>query len=62
MAKLLNQNFFWVLKLQLTALGCYNPNVKLFTYLNNNIQTHSHELKILNYDNWENEKIPDENS
>ena len=47
-AKLLNQNFFWVLKLPLTALGCYDTNVRLFTYLNNKL--FSHELKILNYD------------
>ena len=58
--KLLNQNFLWVLKLPLTALGCYNTNVRLFTYLNNKL--FSHELKILNYDGiWENKKLPDEN-
>ena len=58
--KLLNQNFFWVLKLPLTALRSYDANVRLFTYLNNNLL--SHELKISNYDGlWENKKIPDEN-
>ena len=31
---MLNQNFFWVLKLPLTALGCYDTNVRLFTCLN----------------------------
>ena len=45
-----------LLKLPLTALGCYNTNVRLFTYLNNKL--FSHELKILNYDGlWENKKI-----
>ena len=42
-AKLINQNFFWVLKLPLTALGCYDTDVRLFNF------------KILNYDGlWEN--------
>ena len=45
---MLNQNFFWVLKLPLTALGCYDTNVRLFTCLNNKL--FSLELKILNYD------------
>ena len=41
-------------------LGCYDTNVTLLTYLNNEI--FSHELKILNYDElWENKKILDEN-
>ena len=58
--KLLNQNFFWVLNLPLTALGCYDANFRFFTYLNNKLL--SHELKILNYNGlWENKKIPDEN-
>ena len=49
-----------LLKLPLTALGCYNTNVRLFTYLNNKL--FSHELKILNYDGlWENKKFSDEN-
>ena len=57
--KLLNQNFFWVLKLLLTALGRYDTNVRLFTYLNN--KRFSHELKISNYDGlWKNKKIPNE--
>ena len=57
-AKLLNQNFFWVLKLPLTALRCYDTNVWLFTYLNNKLFSH----ELLNYDGlWENRKIPDEN-
>ena len=53
--KLLNQNFFW--NLPLTALGCYDKNVRLFTYLNRKL--FSHELKLLNYDGlWENKKNP----
>ena len=43
-----------------TFLGCYNVNVRLFTYLNNKV--FSYELKILNYDGlWENKKLLDEN-
>ena len=34
-AELLNQTFFYVLKLPLTVLGCYPTNVRLLTYLNN---------------------------
>ena len=56
-AKLLNQNFFRVPKLPLTALGCYDTNAR---HLNNKLL--SHELKILNYDGlWEKKKTPDEN-
>ena len=58
--KLLNQISFEFLILPLTALGCHDTNVRLFTYLNNRL--FSHELKILNYDGlWGNKKIPDEN-
>ena len=53
---MLNDNCFWVAKLILTASGCYNSNVRLLSYSNDNL--FSHELKILNYDGlWENKKI-----
>ena len=35
-AKLLNGNCFWVVKLPLTASGCYNTNFRLLSSLNNN--------------------------
>ena len=55
-AKLLNQNLICVLKLPLTALGCYDTNVRLLTYFYNKV--FSHKLKKLNYDRlWENKKI-----
>ena len=58
--KLLNQNFFWVLKSPLTALEWLDKNFRLFFYLNNKL--FPNELKILNNDGlWENKKIPDEN-
>ena len=41
--------------LPLTVSGCCSTNVRLLTYLNDNL--FSHELKILNYDElWENKK------
>ena len=47
-------------KKPLTVSGCYNTNGRLFTYLNNKL--FSHELKILNYDGFgENKKFSDEN-
>ena len=59
-AKLLNQSFFWVPKLPVTAIGCYDTNARLFTYLNNRLFLH--ESKIWNYDGLcVNKKIPDEN-
>ena len=41
---MLNQTFFWVIKLPLTAFGCYDTNVRLFTYLNNKLFS---EVKII---------------
>ena len=52
-AKLLNQNFFRVPKLPLTALGCYDTNAR---HLNNKLL--SRELKILNYDGLRENKKP----
>ena len=53
-AKLLNGNCFWVVKLPLTASGCYNTNFRLLSSLNNKF--YSCELKILSYEGlWESE-------
>ena len=55
------QNSFWVLKLPLATLGCYDTDARLFTYLNNK-PFFLHEFKTLSYDGLsENKKILDEN-
>ena len=58
-AKLLNQNCFYFVKLPLTVSECFNTNVTLFTWIT---KLFSRVLKILNYDGlWENKKLADEN-
>ena len=49
----INHNCFYVVKLPLTALGCYSTNFRFFPSLSNKL--FSYELIILNYDGlWEN--------
>ena len=39
---------FWVIKLLLTVLGCYDTNVRLFTYLNNKLFS-----RVENIESWQ---------
>ena len=55
------QNSFWVLKLPLAALGCYDTDARLFTYLNNKPFFYMSSKHWVMMDYRKTKKILDEN-